>query len=1089
MSEINIWAKLEHDNIVRYKSSWIEIGDWTRSNENDTSIVKNQEILYIQMELCQMTLRKAFTQICKEFNQNHIRGMTIIGAYISSEIFIDILEGVNFLHTRKPPILHRDLKLSNILVINSAKGFIAKLSDFGLSTIHGASVQNINDVENLDIDLRHSRGCGTFKYMAVEVKSGKYDTSADMYSLGVILCELFCIKFEEVDKLDEKYFESHKFKALKQVKLMKNLLQEWASKRPNCDKLLSKKIEWAVPFEDIIYAPELREITYWWWQKIFNKFENEEQISATILMNKCAINVRENLRLKNSQEKRKSPDFNEINAMRDVFEEKVRSFEEITNISDENLKENIFKILLHGMNISDGFDELCYFMEMELMRKLSKYFHCFSTSYSGPVNILNWFETPYYIISFFNESENLIIRVVLINTQMGFRDIDHIEDMQDVNPLFSTFSDEINPVLIKLCFTVIDHKTNFKSITEMQNFVTESLKNAYKGENWNCYISENEVISWYYMFSLPEKCFAARFSTFCIIIVDESFEVMSEKTIIELNEEFLSSIDENDSNVIKSIFHPQFINSRLVLKRIKLKDNNICFIRVSDDFKFTQKRYTNYRLHQYNIQLFKFPFNEGKDFDPINCSEKQRKIIRRNIMSEEETKLELTKFYNFKIDQINFYEEMIDCSKTFRKLIHNNILADNKDENSSKLFQKMILSLLDFATDSADSRTSWKTSSDETKDFQYVLLQTIDYYIKTKEDESLEGFFALIMNKYLELLKSDDDNICFYALSAFDVMLRHCKLCFQRCYETDLLNQVMALIKPNKSLVIINEVIEVIGEFVVNLNKQKLTVEEIKKILLMVNLLIDHPDEKIALSMIQLVRSLDFSIYNRQFKDLILECLDIPKFINLLANDSQQVRQDAMHYLGFILSDSLEGASMKFDSGILDKEIYGSLANFLNLKFDLKVCALVIISLIVFENESCIQTLIDSNLLPLVIELINKENNVQRILAIKTIHNIVKICNKQQFLYIYEKDFIQHLSDSLKFFADKENGTNVCVFILDILFALLTICKEKEDEIFDKMVEFKVFETIRLLEKYDSPDLNKLFMFFTLIEFEKILKL
>jgi hypothetical protein len=80
MSEINIWAKPEHDNIVRYKSSWIEIGDWTHSNENDTTIVKNQEILYIQMELCQMTLRKAFTQICKELNQNYTRGMTIIGA-------------------------------------------------------------------------------------------------------------------------------------------------------------------------------------------------------------------------------------------------------------------------------------------------------------------------------------------------------------------------------------------------------------------------------------------------------------------------------------------------------------------------------------------------------------------------------------------------------------------------------------------------------------------------------------------------------------------------------------------------------------------------------------------------------------------------------------------------------------------------------------------------------------------------------------------------------------------------------------------------------------------------------------------------
>ena len=44
-----------------------------------------------------------------------------------------ILEGLYFLHTRTPPIIHRDLKCDNIFV-NGSTGLI-KIGDLGLATL------------------------------------------------------------------------------------------------------------------------------------------------------------------------------------------------------------------------------------------------------------------------------------------------------------------------------------------------------------------------------------------------------------------------------------------------------------------------------------------------------------------------------------------------------------------------------------------------------------------------------------------------------------------------------------------------------------------------------------------------------------------------------------------------------------------------------------------------------------------------------------------------------------------------------------------------------------------------------------------
>jgi serine/threonine protein kinase len=159
-------AKIRSDYVVHYNHSWIE----------------NNEILYIQMELCFNTLEGIVEQKLNDFKRKRFELMNEIEYFISSELFIEILEAVNYLHSLKPQIIHRDLKPTNILITEGLNGRYVKIADFCLSTIHKFDEQT------------RTQDLGTPKYVAPEVARGRtYDTKADIYSLGVITEELFVI--------------------------------------------------------------------------------------------------------------------------------------------------------------------------------------------------------------------------------------------------------------------------------------------------------------------------------------------------------------------------------------------------------------------------------------------------------------------------------------------------------------------------------------------------------------------------------------------------------------------------------------------------------------------------------------------------------------------------------------------------------------------------------------------------------------------------------------------------------------------------------------------------------------------------------
>ena len=125
-------------------------------------------------------------------------GLGSLDVVMSQQVFSDGLKmrygreiclGMRYLHSMN--IIHRDLKLENILVMSTSESetsAICKISDFGT-----ARETDISSTISMTQSMTMTSNIGTPLYMAPEILSGQshYSMKADIYSYGIVLCGLW----------------------------------------------------------------------------------------------------------------------------------------------------------------------------------------------------------------------------------------------------------------------------------------------------------------------------------------------------------------------------------------------------------------------------------------------------------------------------------------------------------------------------------------------------------------------------------------------------------------------------------------------------------------------------------------------------------------------------------------------------------------------------------------------------------------------------------------------------------------------------------------------------------------------------------
>ncbi|XP_036012863.1 serine/threonine-protein kinase WNK4 isoform X3 [Mus musculus] len=148
--EVEMLKGLQHPNIVRFYDSW-------------KSVLRGQVCIVLVTELMTSGTLKTYLRRFREMKPRVLQRWSR-----------QILRGLHFLHSRVPPILHRDLKCDNVFITGPSGS--VKIGDLGLATLKRASFAK--------------SVIGTPEFMAPEMYEEKYDEAVDVYAFGMCMLEM-----------------------------------------------------------------------------------------------------------------------------------------------------------------------------------------------------------------------------------------------------------------------------------------------------------------------------------------------------------------------------------------------------------------------------------------------------------------------------------------------------------------------------------------------------------------------------------------------------------------------------------------------------------------------------------------------------------------------------------------------------------------------------------------------------------------------------------------------------------------------------------------------------------------------------------
>lgn len=152
LNEITALQHFRHENIVCY------VG---------LSFIENDTMPALLMEKMEFSLSRCLS--------DHTLSQSV-----KIRILTDVAKGLDYLHTRNPLVIHRDLTANNVLLDGCLR---AKIVDFGNSKF--ISTEERQNYMNL------TPYPGTREYSAPEVAKNKYDHKCDIFSFGHLsLCTL-----------------------------------------------------------------------------------------------------------------------------------------------------------------------------------------------------------------------------------------------------------------------------------------------------------------------------------------------------------------------------------------------------------------------------------------------------------------------------------------------------------------------------------------------------------------------------------------------------------------------------------------------------------------------------------------------------------------------------------------------------------------------------------------------------------------------------------------------------------------------------------------------------------------------------------